>query len=266
MNKLFAYPGGKWPIRHLVISAFPSQETYVTYVDVFGGSAALIISKEKSPGEVFNDKNEELANFFRIVKHRRAELVERSRHWIHSRVFWNELKKAQRSPDEVERAFVFWVRLADSFGGIGENFGMAKKGVRSVTQARKYLDDVADRFAGVHVECFDFRGCIRVYDSPDTFFYLDPPYPDTRGGSSNYDLLTEQDWIDMRDQLKGIKGKFLLSSNDHKLVKTLFADFNIKKINVRVTLPKNNSHAMRKELLISNYTLPTLCAKAKKAA
>jgi DNA adenine methylase len=260
MNKLFAYPGGKWPIRHLVISAYPP---HTTYVDVFGGSAALIISKEKSAGEVFNDKNEELANFFRVVKHRPAELAERAKHWLHSRALWNELKKAQRSPDEIERAFVFWVSLADSFGGMGKNFGTAKSGIRSVTHSREYLSAVAERFAGVHVECLDFRGCIRVYDSPETFFYIDPPYPDTRGGSSNYDLLTEQDWIDLRDQLKSIKGKFLLSSNDHKLVKKLFAEFNIRKINVRVTLPKNNSNAMRKELLISNYTLPPLCTKEK---
>ena len=34
MNKLFAYPGGKWPIRHLVVSAFPGHKTYV---DVFEG-------------------------------------------------------------------------------------------------------------------------------------------------------------------------------------------------------------------------------------
>ena len=265
MNKLFGYPGGKWPVRHLIISAYPP---HMTYVDVFGGSAALVISKEKSPGEVLNDKNEELANFFRVVKHRRAELVERSRHWLHSRVFFNELKEAQRSPDEVERAFVFWVRLADSFGGMGKNYGMAKKGIRSVTQALQYLDDVADRFAGVHVECLDFRKCICVYDGPETFFYLDPPYPDTRGGSSNYDLLTEEDWTDLRDQLKNIKGKFLLSSNDHKLVKKLFAGFNIRKIDVRVTLPKNKSNTMRKELLISNYKLPPICteAKLKKAA
>ena len=76
MNKLFGYPGGKWPIRKVVISAFPPHKTYV---DVFGGSAALIIAKEKSDGEVYNDKSEELANFFRVVKHRPAELAERAK-------------------------------------------------------------------------------------------------------------------------------------------------------------------------------------------
>jgi DNA adenine methylase len=260
MNKLFAYPGGKWPIRHLIVSAFPE---HTTYVDVFGGSAAIVVTKEKSGGEVFNDKNEELANFFRVVKHRRAELVERSKNWIHSRVLWNELKRAQRSPDEVERAFVFWVGLADSFGARGENYGMARKGIRSVTQARKYLDDVSERFANVHVEALDFRDCIKNYDSPETLFYCDPPYPDTRGGSTNYNLLSEQDWQDLCGILSNIQGKFLLSSNDHKMVRKLFKSFNIKKINVRVTLPRSKNAGSRRELLISNYKLPPLSNKRR---
>ena len=52
MNKLFAYPGGKWPIRHLVVSAFPGHKTYV---DVFGGSAAILLTKEPSDAETTRD-------------------------------------------------------------------------------------------------------------------------------------------------------------------------------------------------------------------
>jgi site-specific DNA-adenine methylase len=192
MNKLFAYPGGKWPIRHLIISAFL---IHTTFVDVFGGSAAIIITKEKSGGEVFNDKNEELVNFFRVVKHRPAEL--------------------------------------------------------------------AERFQDVHVECLDFKECIKNYDSPETLFYCDPPYPDTRGGNTNYNLLSEQDWQDLCGILSNIQGKFLLSSNDHKMVRKLFKGFNIRKIDVRVTLPRSKNAGNRKELLISNYKLPPLSNKRR---
>jgi DNA adenine methylase len=260
MNKLFAYPGGKWPIRHLIVSAFL---IHTTFVDVFGGSAAIIITKEKSGGEVFNDKNEELVNFFRIVKHRPAELAERSKHWIHSRKFWIEVKNASRPFDEIERAFIFWVKLADSFGGMGRDYGMARKGIKSVTHARQHLDEVAERFQSVHVECLDFRECIKNYDSPETLFYIDPPYPDTRGGNTNYNLLSEQDWQDLYGILSNIQGKFLLSSNDHKMVRKLFRGFNIKKIDVRVTLPRSKNANIRKELLISNYKLPPLSNKRR---
>lgn len=255
MNKLFAYPGGKWPIRNEIVSLFPPHKTYV---DVFGGSAAVLITKEPSKGEVFNDKNEEIANFFRVVKHRPAELVERARHWIHSRKMWFELRETPPPIDEIERAFRFWVVLADSFGGRGRHFGTSRQGVRSVSHTRDYLDAVAGRLKGVHIEPLEFSKCIRMYDSPETFFYLDPPYRGTTGGNSNYALLTDDEWRSLHAICKTMRGRFLLSSNADPFVVRLFGNFSIRSIEVRVMLPKNNKSSTRKEILVSNYRLPAV--------
>lgn len=253
MHKLFAYPGGKWPVRNLVVSCFPQHRTYV---DVFGGSAAILITKEPSDGEVFNDKNEQIVNFFRIVKHRPAELAERARHWIHSREFWIEQRDLPPPIDEMEKAFRFWVVLEDSFGARGMSFGTSKIGIRSVTRARKRLDEVAERLSDVHVERLDFLKCISIYDSRETFFYCDPPYRGTHGGDGNYDLLSDEEWMVMRDALRKIKGKFLLSHNDDSFVLDLFKRFHVRDIDVRVSLPKVKTAGMRHEVLISNYELP----------
>jgi len=261
MNKLFAYPGGKWPVRHLIVSAFPKHRTYV---DVFGGAASILITKERSEGEVFNDLNREIVNFFRVVKHRPAELAERARHWIHSRALFDALRDAHPPEDELERAFPFWVLLADSFGSRCRNYGMAKDGIHSVTRARAHLSLVADRLRDVHVECLDFANCIRLYDSPETFFYCDPPYRGTRGGDSSYELLTDEEWKTLFESLGGIKGKFLLSSNNDRLVVKLFKRFHIRNIDVRVTLPRKKGISPRKEVLISNYRLPNLKARPGK--
>lgn len=253
MNKLFAYPGGKWPIRHTVVSCFPKHSTYV---DVFGGAASILITKEQSDGEVFNDKNREIVNFFRVVKHRPAELAERARHWIHSRELFDNLRDAHPPEDELERAFRFWVLLADSFGSRCKNYGMAKHGIHSVTRARTHLSLVAERLRDVHVECLDFANCIRLYDSPETFFYCDPPYRGTRGGDSSYNLLSDDEWRVLLSSLKEIKGKFLLSSNYDEFVVKLFKAYRVREIDVRVTLPRKKGAASRKEVLISNYRLP----------
>lgn len=45
MHKLFGYPGGKWPVKNLIVSSFPEHKTYV---DVFGGSAAILLTKSPS--------------------------------------------------------------------------------------------------------------------------------------------------------------------------------------------------------------------------
>lgn len=259
MNKLFAYPGGKTPIRNLIVSLFPAHNSYTTYVDVFGGSAIILLTKEKSVGEIFNDKNEELVNFFRFVKHRPAELAERAKHWIHSRTLWNEIRFAEKKPfDEVERAFMFWTRIQDSFGARGMNFAMTRDGVKSVSNSRRFLDEVAERLRNATIECSSFDKCLQQYDSPETFFYLDPPYPNTTGGSSNYDNLSSDEWKNFRAMLGKIKGKFLLSCNDDPEVIKMFSGFNIKFIDVRVTLAKNNNNAKRREILVSNYPLPRI--------
>ncbi len=251
LHKLFSYPGGKWPIRDLVVSRFPQHQTYV---DVFGGSAAILLTKEKSDGEVFNDKNKEIANFFRVVKHRVAELAEESRHWIHSRSMWEGMKNSETPYDEIQQAMRFWAVLQDSFGARGAHFGTARESVRSVTHARKYLDEVSDRLSDVHIENLDFSKIIKVYDSPETFFYLDPPYPDTKGGSTNYNLMTEDEWKALHLQLCNIKGKFLLSCNEHPFIVGLFKKFHIERFKVRQTLSKTKNMPMRNEILVSNYS------------
>lgn len=39
-----------------------------TYVEVFGGGAALLFNKEPSPVEVYNDIDGNLVNFFRVLR------------------------------------------------------------------------------------------------------------------------------------------------------------------------------------------------------
>lgn len=228
----------------------------MTYVDVFGGSASILITKPPSIGEVFNDKSEELVNFFRVVKHRPAELAERAKFWIHSRSLWGEKKAQIALRDEVARAFRFWVLLEDSFGGMGGTFGTGREAARSVTHARDYLEEIANRLRSAHIECLDFAACIKKYDAFETFFYCDPPYPGTKGGDKNYDQLSDQEWRDLRDILSGIKGKFLLSSSQHKTVLSLFKGFSIGRISAPVSLPRGRNKGCRQELVIANYSLP----------
>ena len=233
-HKLFGYPGGKWQLKNVIVSFFPVHHTYV---DVFGGSASILLAKEKSNGEVFNDKNREIVNFFRVVKHRPTELVECSRHWIHSRTLFDELRNQTVPFDEVERAFRFWVLLKDSYGSMGLTLGTKREGIQSVMHARDYLDEVALRLRDVHIECLDFRECINCYHSQKSFFYLDPPYRNTRGGYTNYDLLSDDDWKDLKHLLSEIKGIFLLSSNTDPFIIDLFKGYEKRALNVCVSLP-----------------------------
>lgn len=60
------------------------------------------------------------------------------------------------------------------------------------------------------VENMDFQDVISKYDSPSTYFYLDPPYWKTENYYSNHDF-DSKDHERLANTIKNIKGKFSLS-------------------------------------------------------
>jgi len=59
---------------------------------------------------------------------------------------------------------------------------------------------------------------------PDTFFYLDPPYY----GCENYygdGIFSKENFGKLRNILDGLKGKFILSINDHPQTREIFKGF-----------------------------------------
>ncbi len=60
------------------------------------------------------------------------------------------------------------------------------------------------------VENMDFENVVEKYDSPTTYFYMDPPYWKTENYYSNHDF-DVNDHIRLADCIKKIKGKFSLS-------------------------------------------------------
>jgi site-specific DNA-adenine methylase len=63
------------------------------------------------------------------------------------------------------------------------------------------------------IENKDFQQVVEQYDSPTTYFYMDPPYWKTENYYSNHDFDTD-DHIRLADCIKGIQGKFSLSYYD----------------------------------------------------
>lgn len=57
---------------------------------------------------------------------------------------------------------------------------------------------------------------IESFDSPQTVFYVDPPYPETNQG--HYGGFTQQDFVNLVEQLKACKGAVLLSCYNNPAV------------------------------------------------
>jgi DNA adenine methylase len=106
------------------------------------------------------------------------------------------------------------------------------------------------------VENMDFEDLLTKYDSPTTYFYMDPPYWKTENYYSNHDF-DVNDHLRLADKLKSIKGKWSLSYYDFPLLSEWFPKDKYnweKKLFAKAAAAKKDvSQNMGEELLIMNY-------------
>lgn len=258
MNAAFAWPGGKKALTRTLLSLLPAHSRYV---EVFAGSAKLLFAKEPARMEVINDLNGEVINFYRVAKHRPAELAEMlERECIHAGRF-RELLSAQ-PVCEVERAMKFAYLAWYSFGAKGEHFASStakdSKIARPLTRVRDLFADVSQRLHTVKIEQRDFAEILARYDAADTLFYLDPPYVCFQP-NGRYKPLEEDRRAALFDQLAQLKGKFILSFDDHPEIRRRSKQhgFCVRSESVTYTLAGNRGTKPPKfkEVLVANFAI-----------
>lgn len=91
-----------------------------------------------------------------------------------------------------------------------------------VTKLAPMLEDLHERLAGVIIERLPFDRFIERYDSPETLFFLDPPYWDNEDDYGK-GMFAKADFEVLRDRLATSKGRFILTINDRPETRALFA-------------------------------------------
>jgi DNA adenine methylase len=181
---VFPYPGGKGRESDWILEKLPPHDTFV---DVFGGSGAIIYNKPPSKNEVYNDINGDLVQFFRVLREQPDPLENWVRNVPYSRSVYDEWATAffngHRPDDPVERAGRFWTLRYMQFGGDarmknGFKVRAKRSPARTFDNARERLQELADRFADVIIENRDYLEILSGYDDTDVdvVFYCDPPY------------------------------------------------------------------------------------------
>lgn len=108
------------------------------------------------------------------------------------------------------------------------------------------------RLEATTIECLPWASCIALYDSPDTFFYIDPPYVNCERYYGKT-LFSREQFAELADVLRSIRGKFFLSINNHPLIHELFAGFHFMEVDTVYSLNNTGRPKEVTELLIANY-------------
>lgn len=254
MKGVVPYFGGKSRLAKTIINKIPEHSCYV---EVFAGGASVFFAKEPSSAEIINDLDKDLVTLYRAIKHHPEELYRQFKFSLVSRSeFEREKEVNPETLTDIQRAARYLYLQKSAFGGhiTGQTFGMSTTGKPrlNLLSLETTIEEAWKRLVHVVIECMDFRDLISRYDRPHSFFFLDPPYWQIPGYKFDF---TEQDFLDLRDILQGVDGKFLMTINDTPKIRDIFSSFSIEETTLKYSCCSTQKARakVRTELLISNY-------------
>ena len=241
---------------------------HITYVEPFGGSAAILLNKSPSPVEVYNDLYGDVVNFFRVLRDKKEVLVEKLRLTPYSREEYVESLNRDQDTD-IERARKFFVTARQVMMGVATTAtpgrwsvahkqsrrGMALVVSRYLSAIEK-LPEVIERLRTVIIENDIATNIIRKYDGPETLYYLDPPYPmDTRSGGKGYCYeMTIESHAELLDLIVGLQAKVAISSYHNSLYEQKLKSWTCTTFDVLAnTANGRGTDSKRKEFLWTNF-------------
>lgn len=224
---MFPYIGGKKQHSKWIDPLFPTD--FSTYVEVFGGAMWMYWQSAKTPVQtnVYNDFNRNLVNVFL------CSATDPKRYYQVLQSYYKDVGNAQKFeqyrdeifkiyntqfaiPDYDLAAKYMFLQTQFFTGGLGLHektkiYHNPKYKSKFYTYAEKFEQQkYLDKLAVLQTENLDCRDVIRKYDSPDAFFYVDPPYFNLEDYYTK-NSFGRDDHIELLTQMSNMKGKFALS-------------------------------------------------------
>jgi DNA adenine methylase len=229
------YHGGKYRLAPWLIQHFP---THRIYVEAFGGAASVLMRKQRTLSEVYNDLDANIVNVFRVLRDRPKAKE------LHRRLSLTPFARAEFNAtydppvDDIDAAAKAIVR---SFMGHGSD--SATRGVRTGFRAKSHpralpsmewanwpnaISAFTARLQGVVIECRNALEVIQRYDAPETLHYVDPPYCHSVrgrvGGTHGYKHeLSDNDHRELAELLHDVDGMVVISGYPSSLYDEIYA-------------------------------------------
>jgi len=293
------YFGGKNSIQSFIVPYIPKD--IKIYCEPFAGSYAIYFYTQLSEDviSVYNDQNSDQVNLFTCSKNHKKLLDTINYHLtnkdgllnpngVEPKIFYKELyyklKKSNFSNEEFDipdydRASQYAFLLTSAFSSINYMAagysGFNKDKLKLTTLINKLNNEYVQKKLEkiTHIENLDFEEIIKKYDSPNTYFYCDPPYNSEKKVDNKWveDNEKRVGWYNSKDVfdknsherlakcLKNIQGKFSLSYYDFENLSQWFPKDKYKWVSKDFFRSSasfsENKEQKGTELLIMNYNM-----------
>lgn len=232
VNPPLKWFGGKHYLAPKIIALMPKHRHYVE--PYFGGGSVLLARDPDDPNlsidgkgvsEVANDINPSLAKFWWVL--RDTTLFEQFRRRVEAmpmaRTAWEQARDYEPDGlDPVGEAVAFFILCRQSLSGRMNSFTAITRSrtrrnmngnVSEWLSAVDGLPAVHARLRRVLIENKPALDLIRSEDTPETLFYLDPPYlHETRTSTDVYaHEMSRDDHISLLEEIQSCKGRVMLS-------------------------------------------------------
>jgi DNA adenine methylase len=266
MQPPIPYFGSKASIAQRVAQLFPDHGHYI---EPYAGSLAVLLAKSPILQETVNDLDQQIVNFWRVLRDRPADLERACALTPHSRA--EQLAAHQAIPaDELESAVATWTRLTQSIGANpGKNTGWRHyhSPHRDGSLAKRHMPawcariaPAAQRLKGVSLECRPALDVIRDYGRPGALIYADPPYlPSVLSTQADYPAapMTVDDHTEMLDALTRTQAFVAISGYDSDQYTRTLAGWWRTEIPARAGNANRGRRAQRRtEIVWTNYEPP----------
>lgn len=252
MRAVLKYPGAKNRIANWICGYIPKHNVYL---EPYGGSLAVLFNKEPCHIETVNDLDNEVVNYFRVIRNDAEKLKKLIESTPYSRT---EYERAYEiTEEEIERARRFCVRCWMGFGCGNLYKNGFKSGQQSHSpnpakawaQLPEIIDMVAERLKNVQIECLPALELIKRYNTEDVFMYIDPPYLHSTRKKYLYKYeMKDSEHEELLKVLIAHPGKILLSGYENEMYNDYLSGWG------KAYKSTNAEHGMpRTEVLWMNY-------------
>jgi len=268
----FGWYGGKFSHLDWLLQQLPNS---FHYCEPFAGSGAVLLNREPSSIETYNDIDGEVVNFFKVLRDEKDSLIEKIALTPFSREEFGIACELDPKQTNLERARRFYIRARQVRTGLAQTASIgrwanckntSRSGMSGVVSrwlgGVEQLDFIAERLLRVQIENRPAIDVIELYDSRETLFYCDPPYiHETRGDTKSYGFeMTDYDHVELSKTLNCVEGLVAISNYECELMEKLYPSSKWTK----VYGPEKTIHStkdVRQEVLWVNYSIEKLNSK-----